>query len=375
MKKLLLIMLILIHNLLANNFIDITLKDYIQIVSKQQNVTIIIDDKIDEKFSLMVSTSIKRKTYWDILETLLREKDLKLILIKNHFYITSSLDDESYIHKYKFKYIPYDDVKDIMTLYPYKYKFIKNLKTVFVEATETQFKKMLSVFRTIDKLPLQLKLKITILDTDVGKLKEYGMENTLNIKQGGNENFFFNLLAFPFSVNNSLTTIQRNQFTSFIKYMDTNNYTKILSSPTLTIFDNKVSVFDIVKNIPYQTGKTVNSDDVSKTTTATEYKDIGLKLKIDPMINDNDIFLDIDLVSENILDTSDTPTISKRHINQFVALKKGQVFILTGINQTETFTKNNSTPVLSDIPILGWLFKSDSTNIKTSNLTIMLEVL
>ncbi len=374
MKKLLLIMLI-VKQLLANDFIDITLKDYIQIVSKQQNVTIIIDDKIDKKFSLMISTQIKKKTYWDILGTLLKDKDLKLVLIKNHFYITSTVDDEKMIHKYKFKYVAYDDVKDIMTLYPHKYKFIKNLKTVFVEATETEFKKMLSIFRTVDKLPSQLKLKITILETDVGKLKEYGMENTLNLKQGGNENFFFNLLAFPFSVNNSLSTIQRNQFTTFVKYMDTNNYTKILSSPTLTIFDNKTSIFDIVKNIPYQTGKTVNSDDVTKTTTATEYKDIGLKLKIEPMINEDDVYLDIDLTSENILDTTDTPTISKRHINQFVTLKKGQVFILTGINQTETFTKTSATPILSDIPVLGWLFKSDSTENKTSNLTIMLEII
>ncbi len=374
MKKLLLILLATL-SLTASEFIDITLRDYVRIVSKQKNISIIIDEKIDKKFSLFIASDVNTKMYYDILETILKNNNLKLQLRKNHFFITSVLKGTAKVYKYKFDYINDEDIKEIMKLYPYKSTYVKNLKTLFVESTSKQFKKLTTLFKTIDALPKQLKLKVTILDTNIAKAKEYGIDNKLNIKSNTNESFFFNLLAFPFTVSNTVTTTQRTNLTSFIKFMDSNNLTEILSSPTITIFDNKESLFEVVKNIPYKSGETVSNDDITKTTTSIKYKDVGLKLQVLPTINDNDVFLDIDLTSENILDTSETPTISKRHIKQYVTLKKNETFVLTGINQKETFKDISGTPFLSKIWGLGWLFKNENEEVKTSNLTILLEVI
>ena len=374
MKNLLIIILLTL-SINASEFIDITLRDYVKIISKQKNISIVIDNNIDKKFSLFISSNVNKDMYFDILETILRNNDLKLQIRKNHFFVTSAINGKTSVYTYKFNYINDEDIKELMSLYTHKSKYIKNLKTLFVESTNEEFKKLESIFKTIDILPKQLKLKLTILDTNIAKAKEYGINNEINIKSNKNESFFFNLLAYPFTVSNTVTSTQSTNLTSFIKFMNSNNLTEILSSPTITIFDNKSSLFDVVKNIPYKLGETVTNQDIAKTTTSYNYKDVGLKIQVLPTINENDVFLDIDLTSENILDTSETPTIAKRHIKQYVSLKKNEIFVLTGINQKETFKENRETPFLSKIWGLGWLFKSENEDIKTSNLTILLEVI
>jgi general secretion pathway protein D len=156
--------------------------------------------------------------------------------------------------------------------------------------------------------------------------------------------------------------------------MNSKNITDIVSSPTVSIFDGKKTVFEVVKNIPFKTGQTVSNDNITKTTTSIDYKDVGLKLEVLPIINKNQAFLDLSLTIENILDKSDTPVTSKRHFKQYVSLNVGETFVLNGINQTESYTDDFKTPFLSDIPYIGWLFKNEYEDIKTSNLTVLLEL-
>ena len=56
-------------------------------------------------------------------------------------------------------------------------------------------------------------------------------------------------------------------------------------------------------------------------------------------------------------------------------MSKDKLFVLTGINQTQQYKNDENTPFLSDIPVLGWLFKSNESNVINSNLTIVLELI
>jgi general secretion pathway protein D len=296
---------------------------------------------------------------------------------KNHYYITKRTVKTSVKNKvfsYRFHYLNEDDIKGLMSIYNYKYNYVKSLKSIFIDCTVREFNELVNLFNEYDFIPNQKKLKITILDTNLTKLKEYGFENNLNIASSENSSLFFNFLAFPFSSTNILPELKRSNFTSYIKFMNSKNITDIVSSPTVSIFDGKKTVFEVVKNIPFKTGQTVSNDNITKTTTSIDYKDVGLKLEVLPIINKNQAFLDLSLTIENILDKSDTPVTSKRHFKQYVSLNVGETFVLNGINQTESYTDDFKTPFLSDIPYIGWLFKNEYEDIKTSNLTVLLEL-
>ena len=148
-----------------------------------------------------------------------------------------------------------------------------------------------------------------------------------------------------------------------------------MASPTLTLLDSKEVVFNVVKNIPYLSGSTTVDDTNTKTTNSYTYKDIGLKISITPKIFDDNVFLDLDLTTESILDNTTTPTTSKSFINQSFTMTKNKLFVLTGINQTQKYNDLQTTPYLSDIPVLGWFFKTDEDEFTNSNLTIVFELI
>lgn len=373
-KKILIFCLLLSKFLSADDFINISLNDYIGIIAKQKNITILIDKNIDKKFSLMISTNIKKETYFDILETLLNNNDLKLVFKKNHFFITPKFNDVLVMNRYKFNYIDKEDIESIMSLTPYKFKFINSLKTIFVYCDNKAFLDLQETFKSVDLFPLQRKLKFTILDTDLNKIKDYSVDTSLNL--GGNKNLFFNLVAYPFQATNILDSTTSPGLSSFINFLYSNGLTDIVSTPTIPIFDDKKSVFEVVKNIPFKIGTTSTTNTTTTTTTNINYKDVGLKIEIFPTITKDLTYLDIDLTLENILSVTidNLPTVSKRHIHQFISLKKGELFVLTGLNQKETYKDYTSVPYLSKIPFLEWLFKNEYEKTVHTNLSILIQV-
>lgn len=375
MKKILLIILIMRAFLFSN---DIDLNDFVQMLSSSLKLTIVVDQKLENDISLYTHTDLDSKTSLKILMKVLEKNELVLVSYDNFYLITrikkKVINNNISLHSKKLNNISFDLIKPLFNVYKeLNYSYIASSKYLFINSTKKQFTTISRAIDLIDIKPNQLKLKITIIDTNLSKLKEYGSELVIN--KNDNSNFFFNLLAFPFSVNSVLAAGQTNTFNSFVKVLNQNKITKIVSSPTLTIFDNKNISFGSVKNIPYLEGSTTVDDTNTKTTNSYSYKDIGLKIDIIPVIFENYVSLDLKLISESILDNSDTPTTSKSTIEQRVRIEKNKPYILTGVNQTQKYNDIQSTPYLSEIPFLGWLFKSDSDEYINSNLTIVLELI
>lgn len=381
MKKVILVLLIMKGFLFSN---DIFLKDFVSIISTSLNITIVIDNDVNNQLSIFVSDDLKPDSYLKILAEILNENELTIKSF-NSFYLITKVKKEDEINTelelkqlraIQLKNIDFDYIKDIFTVYKdIEFSYIKTSKLILINSLQGDFQKINEIITNTDKTPDQLKLKITILDTNLNKIKEYGSEITQNINLNPSSNFFFNLLAYPFSVNSQVNTNQKSNFNSFIKFLNQNKITELVASPTLTLLDSKEVVFNVVKNIPYLSGSTIVEDTNSKTTNSYTYKDIGLKISITPKIFDDNVFLDLELTTESILDNSQTPTTSKSFINQSFTMTKNNLFVLTGINQTQKYNDLQFTPFLSDIPLLGWFFKSDKNNLTISNLTIVFELI
>ena len=376
MKTLLMILITISLN--ASDMLDITLKEYIQVVSKINKINIVIDKNIKDKISLLINRRIRKDTYFYILSSLLDGKGLYLLKANNYYIIKKKVKTKPLLRSIKLEYIKFNDIKQFLAIYKdIKFEYITTSKLLIIHSQFDDYIAIKNLIKSIDLLPKQLKLKVTILETNIDKLKEYGIENNLDIKSNENTNFFYNLVAFPFTVSNKINQVQTSQFYSFIKLLNQNNNTKLVSSPVLTISDNKKTSFEVVTNIPYKDGETKINDDTSKLTTAYKYKDIGLTLNVIPKIYESNIvYLDLELTVSNIINSNDNlPITSKKYIKQSFHLESGNLFVLTGINRTETLKNFNGIPLLKDIPVLGWLFKYESQQSNNTNLSIVLEVL
>lgn len=71
-------------------------------------------------------------------------------------------------------------------------------------------------------------------------------------------------------------------------------------------------------------------------------------------------------------DASTPPNVNTRVIESMVRLRNGQTIVLGGQRQTENMENRSGTPLLSSIPILGWLFSSKTITQTETQMMIFL---
>ena len=160
----------------------------------------------------------------------------------------------------------------------------------------------------------------------------------------------------------------------------TDQEVSILSTPQLMTLDNEEAEINVGSNVPY-----ITSQQSSSTTTTTslsplnynsyEYRDVGVILNITPHINEGN-FIRLKISQQVTKVTSaagnPTPTTLKRTAKTTVVVKDNETIVIGGLVGDSTRDDNYKVPLLGDIPILGWLFKTHSTSREKTNLYVFL---
>ncbi|HJX34339.1 MAG TPA: type II secretion system secretin GspD, partial [Desulfatiglandales bacterium] len=148
----------------------------------------------------------------------------------------------------------------------------------------------------------------------------------------------------------------------------------ILSTPQVIALDNEEAEIKVVDNVPF-----ITRMDTSETGRIDysnyEFKDVGVILNITPQIN-QERFVRLKISQEvsqvASLDERGQPTTLKREAKTTVVIKDGQTVVIGGlINETGNKT-NYKVPILGDIPILGYFFRSKTESLDKKNLYIFL---
>lgn len=375
--KLLALFLVLLTNINAE-VLEMNLATFATYASETNSINILIDEDLKNQNIIFI---INDKDSF-MLEAFRKAVNLKgLELIKNdRFYFVTKKDiyvEDLKYRSIKLNFVKYEDISNFLKVYTefIKFEFISTSKTLMLYSKQKEFDSINQMIQSIDVLPKQLKLKVSIIDTNLDKLKELGSD-TSNLNFQNNGNFFFNLVSYPFSVNNNVPSSQKDNFYTFLKYLNTQGTSEFVSNPVLTLSDEKETVFDVVSNVPYQMGTTTINDTALRTSNSYEYKDVGLQIKVTPHIySDNNVYVDLELNVSNIQSNTDNlPITSKKYIKQSFHLPVNNLLVLTGINKKELITNYSEIPVLADVPFLGWLFKYDSKEENKSNLSVVFEL-
>ena len=82
------------------------------------------------------------------------------------------------------------------------------------------------------------------------------------------------------------------------------------------------------------------------------------------------------MIYDNLVnDNSLTPITKKKELRSNYTLNKGDVLVLSGINQDVKFTYESGIPILKDIWLLKYLFSFEYTKEFTNVLTITIEAI
>ncbi|HEY8241121.1 MAG TPA: hypothetical protein VIH35_06730, partial [Kiritimatiellia bacterium] len=90
---------------------------------------------------------------------------------------------------------------------------------------------------------------------------------------------------------------------------------------------------------------------------------------------DREVLMQLNPSIETVIDegpagTQFTPTIAKREVSTTVTVPDKATIIISGLIQENRIVQVDKVPFLGDIPLIGWLFKSQSTRNQKTNLLI-----
>jgi len=170
---------------------------------------------------------------------------------------------------------------------------------------------------------------------------------------------------------------RNNRFGFLLKALNADAATNILSTPSVVTMDNQEAEIIIAENVPFLTGSfTTAADGASNPFQTVERQDVGITLKVTPQINEgNTIKLDIQQEVSNVAPSPATNggiVTKKRAINTSVLVEDGEILVLGGLIDDKLSDQVSKVPVLGDIPLLGWLFRSHSTSKEKQNLMVFM---
>jgi len=143
---------------------------------------------------------------------------------------------------------------------------------------------------------------------------------------------------------------------------------RLLSTPRVTTQNNVAAEMTQGVQIPIQT--------VANNTVTVSFKDAALTLKVTPQITAaNTVIMQIAIENASAdfsRAVGGIPPINTQRANTQVLVSDGQTTVIGGIYVSQEQSSNDRTPVLSRIPLLGWLFKRDTLNDRSTELLIFI---
>lgn len=162
-----------------------------------------------------------------------------------------------------------------------------------------------------------------------------------------------------------------------IRALKSDSSANLLSTPTIVALDNEEAQILVGSNVPFITGQSTGSSSSTNNPFQTiERKDIGVKLKVKPRINDDSsITMEVDQTVESIApSTAKTADIvtNKRNVTTRVLIENDAVLVLGGLIQNDATDQQSKVPLLGDMPGVGRLFRSTNTEIVKKNLMVFI---
>ncbi|MBI2399446.1 MAG: type II secretion system protein GspD, partial [Deltaproteobacteria bacterium] len=252
-------------------------------------------------------------------------------------------------------------------------------KQVFVEAMITEV--------TVDKaLELGTRFRVAaeqdnapVAITGVGTIDSTAIQGILNGLAGLTIGGLGNLLTVPITRADGTTfNLTAPGFAVLFSLSEFKDIVNVLSTPHILTSDNHEAEIMVGENVPFLSSfERQSGTEGQPVIQSIERRDVGIRLRIKPKISEGD-FVKLDIYQE-ISAISPTRTggaadiiTTKRSAQTSVVVKNNQTVVIGGLIQNRTTNNVTKVPLLGDIPLIGWLFKSSRDQNQKTNLLVFI---
>jgi hypothetical protein len=166
---------------------------------------------------------------------------------------------------------------------------------------------------------------------------------------------------------------------ALIQATETNNDVNVLSAPNILTTDNQEAEIVVGQNVPFIASTSTSETNLGNQFNTIERRDVGITLRITPQISEGgmvrlNLFEEVSaLVVSALINANQLgPVTTIRSATTSVVVRDRQTVVIGGLISDSTDNTESSVPFISDIPVLGNLFRSTQGHREKINLLIFL---
>ncbi len=264
-------------------------------------------------------------------------------------------------------------VRDMLTREAGKLQADARTRTLLVTDTERNMERVRNAVLLFDRRPRQVFIEAKIVDVTLSDAFSMGI-NWDHVFQALDPRFSLRSVASPGAVAGAAgtltykTIVTGGDLSIVLQALGTIGKTEVLSNPHIAVVDGEKATIEVVEDQPY---KEIALEAGTTNVTGVTYlfKKVGVQLGVTPRVNDDGLIAveirpEVSQITEwyDGLPQSGTPVIRKSLADTKVIVKDGVTVIIGGMIKNEKSKSSQGIPLLSKIPLLGVLFRTDGVS-------------
>ncbi|MGD1997817.1 MAG: type II and III secretion system protein [Candidatus Dependentiae bacterium] len=150
---------------------------------------------------------------------------------------------------------------------------------------------------------------------------------------------------------------------------------RTLLQPTLLVEDGQQAELLDGRVVPVESMVEEAVEGRVRNVRSAQYKEVGMQLRVRPTVHDsgNVVYLDIAVENSHVLpDSGNYPSIATTRTKNKVRLRSGQTAVIGGLVTTRTAYDRQAVPWISQVPVVGWLFRGWRREQQRSQLLVVI---
>lgn len=344
------------------NFRDLDLKEAVIIMADMADHNLICDQSVTGKLTVILEDIL----FKDAFQLIAKSYNLDYLIEKNTIFVSGEnikKDEktEMIVKNLKFKYIDAEKAeKYLINAFPDLEIMNLAAEGLLIKAENDKMEEVEALAEKLDLPQKQVLIQARLEEISRTRLKEMGINpdslSRLNIIKDSSEN------------------IEKIEFTwpDTLKMLEEEGASEILANPSLLTLDRKKAKLIIGDQIPVKLERV--EDD--KTVSSLSYIDAGIVLEFLPkIINNNQVLLEIKPSVNSIgqVISNGLPAVNSRSAETTVILEEGEMLALGGLIKEDEIRSLRALPIISELPLLGGLFKSEEKRKMHTELMIFIK--
>lgn len=232
----------------------------------------------------------------------------------------------------------------------------KDGRLLTITAPPSELGRIMELISTLDEPQKQVEIQVIVTEVSTKALKELGFnlfEFNLGAGMGWNDNWTARV-GFGGSALALETNLIGNLLLN-LKALEEEQEAVIHADPRVLVSDGQSAHLFVGDS------QILLLADSNDKTTRVERVEVGMDLKVTPRIMGEEILLTISPELSHFVSESKSSLIVKQSsVSTTVRLQNGQTAVLAGMTLQEAGDQTKKVPILGDIPIIRWLFRSET---------------